>query len=316
MRRRRRWSSSEQLARYGFGDGHPFGPDRHAAFLREFRARGLDRRARVLEPREATDEELLLFHTPAYVDLVRERSRTGSGYLDGGDTPAFRGVYEAAALVVGATLNAAEAIMSGQCAPRLRADRRPASCGARSRRGFCVFNDCGVAIELLRKRTGLERIAYVDIDAHHGDGVFYAFEDDPRRDLRGLHEDGRYLYPGTGARDETGKGAAAGTKLNIPLPPGRGRRGVRRGVAAGDRASRALRAASSSCCSAAPTASRAIRSPTCVTRRQSHGRAARDLAQLADRLRPRAGAGAGRRRLQPRQPRAGLECGGRRGAAR
>ena len=88
---------SERLARYGFGDGHPFGPDRHAAFVREFAARGLDRRVRVLEPRTATDEELRAFHTPAYLELVRERSASGSGFLDAGDTPAFRGVYEAAA---------------------------------------------------------------------------------------------------------------------------------------------------------------------------------------------------------------------------
>jgi acetoin utilization protein AcuC len=85
--------------------------------------------------------------------------------------------------------------------------------------GFCVFNDCGVAIEQL-KRAGLKRIAYVDIDAHHGDGVFYAFEDDAALVFADLHEDGRYLYPGTGSAAETGRGAATGMKLNVPLPPG------------------------------------------------------------------------------------------------
>ncbi len=94
------------------GDSHPFGPDRHTAFLREFKARGLDGRTVAVEPREATYEELVSFHAPAYVDLVKERSATGQGCLDAGDTPAFRGVYEAAALVVGATLNATDAIMS------------------------------------------------------------------------------------------------------------------------------------------------------------------------------------------------------------
>src|SRR5687767_1492961 len=105
---------SERLSRYGFGDSHPFGPDRHSAFMREFMARGLQARTQVLEPREATYEELLAFHTPAYVALVRERSATGQGFLDAGDTPAFRGIYEAATVVVGATLNAADAVMSGQ----------------------------------------------------------------------------------------------------------------------------------------------------------------------------------------------------------
>src|SRR5690349_22339529 len=167
---------SERLARYGFPDGHPFGPDRHAAFLREFEARGLSSRVRQLEPREATYEELTAFHVPAYVDFVRERSASGQGFLDAGDTPAFRGVYEAASCVVGATLTATQGIMAGEfrrafvpIAGLHHAARDHAA-------GFCVFNDCGVAIELLRSRFGLRRVAYIDIDAHHGDGVFYAFE--------------------------------------------------------------------------------------------------------------------------------------------
>jgi acetoin utilization protein AcuC len=88
--------------------------------------------------------------------------------------------------------------------------------------GFCVFNDCGVAVEYLRKTYGLQRIAYVDIDAHHGDGVFYGFEEDPDLIFADIHEDGRYLYPGTGHEHETGRGRARGTKLNIPVPPGAG----------------------------------------------------------------------------------------------
>ncbi len=211
---------SERLARYGFGDGHPFGPDRHAAFVREFEARGLNRKVRILEPRDATYDELIAFHTPAYVDFVRERSVTGQGFLDAGDTPAFRGVYDAAAVVVGATLNAAEAIMAGECRRAFVPIAGLHHAARDHAAGFCVFNDCGVAIELLRKRSGLERIAYVDIDAHHGDGVFYGFEDDAGVIFADLHEDGRYLYPGTGSLEETGLGAARGMKLNLPLPPG------------------------------------------------------------------------------------------------
>ena len=210
----------EPLARYGFGEGHPFGPDRHGAFLREFESRGFEKRARMLEPRLATDEELLSFHTPAYVNLVRERSITGQGMLDEGDTPAFRGVFEAASYVVGATLNAADAIMSGAARHAFVPIAGLHHAARDKAAGFCVFNDCGVAIELLRKRNGLKKIAYVDIDAHHGDGVFYAFEDDPDVIFADIHEDGRYLYPGTGGSEETGKGAARGTKLNLPVPPG------------------------------------------------------------------------------------------------
>jgi len=210
---------SERLARYGFGEGHPFGPDRHAAFVREFAARGLERRVRVLEPRTASEAELRAFHSSAYLDFVRERSASGSGFLDGGDTPAFRGVYEAAAGVVGATLSAMEAIMRGECRRAFVPIAGLHHAARDHAAGFCVFNDCGVAIELL-KCAGLKRVAYVDIDAHHGDGVFYAFEDDAAVVFADLHEDGRYLYPGTGAREEIGRGAASGTKLNLPLPPG------------------------------------------------------------------------------------------------
>ncbi len=86
--------------------------------------------------------------------------------------------------------------------------------------GFCVFNDCGILIEHLKAVHHLSRIAYIDIDAHHGDGVFYAFEDDADVWIADIHEDGHFLYPGTGYAIETGKGAAEGTKLNLPLKPG------------------------------------------------------------------------------------------------
>ena len=212
--------AGERLARYGFPDGHPWGTDRHAAFFAEFSARGLDRRVRLMETRAATREELETFHTREYLDLVAERSISGEGYLDAGDTPAWRGVYAAAADVVGATLLASEEIMEGRARRGFVpiAGLHHAARGGAA--GFCVFNDCGVAVEVLRRKYGLKRIAYVDIDAHHGDGVFYGFESDPHLIFADIHEDGRYLYPGTGHAEESGRGAAAGTKLNIPVPPG------------------------------------------------------------------------------------------------
>ena len=224
MRRRRDTVlvAGEQIARYGFGEGHPFGPDRHDVFIRELKSDELEGAVTLLEPRAASRAELEIFHQPAYVSLVEERSRHGQGYLDAGDTPAFRGVFEAASNVVGATLVAAEAIMEGRAkrgfvpiAGLHHASRAHAA-------GFCVFNDCGIVAEELRRRWGLKRIAYVDIDAHHGDGVFYAFEEDPELIFADIHEDGRFLYPGTGAAEETGRGPAQGTKLNIPLAPGAG----------------------------------------------------------------------------------------------
>ncbi len=212
----------ERLARYGFGDGHPFGPDRQGAFVREFQQRGLDTQVQLLEPRDALIAELQLFHTPEHVRFVMERSQAGSGWLDGGDTPAFRGVFEAAACVVGASLTATDWILAGS---RRRAFVPIGGLHHASRQraaGFCVFNDCGVVIEHLRRNRGMARVAYIDIDAHHGDGVYYAFEDDPGLIFADLHESGQSLYPGTGADTEIGSGAAAGTKLNVPLPAGAG----------------------------------------------------------------------------------------------
>jgi len=212
----------EAIARYGFGEGHPFGPDRHEVFLREARAEGLLEKVTSLSPRLATQEELEWFHTPAFIALIRERSTTGQGYLDAGDTPAWKGVFEAASSVVGATLVATEALMSG-AARRAFVPIAGLHHASRSHAaGFCVFNDCGVVAEMLRRRHGLRRVAYVDIDVHHGDGVYYSFEDDPLLVFADIHEDGRFLYPGTGAASETGTGAGRGFKLNIPLMPGAG----------------------------------------------------------------------------------------------
>src|ERR1051325_9439467 len=208
------------LASYGFPEEHPFGPDRLGAFWRELTNRGLDRRVDIASPIMCNAEELLRFHTDAYVNRVKQHSVTGAGFLDCGDTPAFCGVFEAGLTVVGSVLDAGHAIMKGQCESAfvpiggLHHARRDAAAG------FCVFNDIGVLIEWLRDEHDLERVAYIDIDAHHGDGVYYGFEDDPNVAIADIHEDGRFLYPGTGAAGETGTGSARNTKLNIPMPPG------------------------------------------------------------------------------------------------
>jgi acetoin utilization protein AcuC len=211
-----------ELAAYGFPDGHPFGVDRYGAFMAELERSPAAARVRRLAPVVAPDDALALFHGQDYIDYVRARSAAGTGFLDAGDTPAFPGVFEAAATVVGGTLLLLERIMAGEAKRGfipiggLHHARRNAAAG------FCVFNDCGIAIERAKRHHGLTRIAYVDIDAHHGDGVFYDFEGDPAVIFADTHEDGRFLYPGTGRRDERGLGAAAGTKLNIPLMPGAG----------------------------------------------------------------------------------------------
>lgn len=208
------------LARYGFGDDHPFGPDRHDAFHTELARSELGAAIRYEEPRRASVDDIALFHTPEYIDAVSRLSAEGYGFLDAGDTPAFPGVFDAALDVVGTTLAAVDAVMGG-AARRAFVPIAGLHHAARDRAsGFCVFNDCGVAVEYLRAKHGIRRVAYVDIDAHHGDGVYYGFEDDPDLIFADMHEDGRFLFPGTGSADETGIGRARGSKLNIPLPPG------------------------------------------------------------------------------------------------
>ena len=128
-------------------------------------------------------------------------------------------MYEAARYVAGCVLDAIDQLMSA----RYKRAFIPIAGLHHARRhiaaGFCVVNDCGIAIETLFNKYNLQRVAYIDIDAHHGDGVFYSFEDDPRLIFADMHEDGQFLYPGTGTISEIGKGDAAGSKLNIPMPP-------------------------------------------------------------------------------------------------
>jgi len=207
------------LARYGFGEHHPFGPDRMHVFWHEAMRRGLDKKVAIADPVEAAQDAIQRFHTGDYIARVIRQSASGEGFLDFGDTPAFKGVFEAAATVAGTGLAALESVINGDY-PRCfipisglhHAKRDMAA-------GFCVFNDAGVLIEALRAVYGIKRIAYVDMDAHHGDGVFYAFEADADVWIADIHEDGRYLYPGTGFAHETGTGEAKGTKLNLPLLP-------------------------------------------------------------------------------------------------
>jgi len=213
---------SEPLGRYGFPEGHPLSVDRQGAFLAAARARGLLERAVVVEGADGSREHIERFHVPHYIERVIEASRVGEGYLDAGDTPAFPGCYETAAHIVGSALEGARRIMDGEA----RRTFQPIGGLHHARRGaaagFCVFNDLGVLIETLRAEHGIRRIAYVDIDVHHGDGVFYEFEDDPDLFIADIHEDGTFLYPGTGYAYETGRGQAQGTKLNLPLRPGAG----------------------------------------------------------------------------------------------
>lgn len=214
----------DELRRYSFGDDHPFAPGRLDSFWEEVCRRGLDFCVDVRAPHQAPRKLLETFHPPAYLDWLSRLSARGEGMLDAGDTPVFPGIYEAASAVVGTTVAACHALMAGECAAAFvpiaglhHGYRDQAS-------GFCAVNDCGVAIEVLKSQYGLERIAYIDIDLHHGDGVYYPFEDDPAVIFADIHEDGRYVFPNTGWENEQGKGAGEGKKLNIVLAPSSGDR--------------------------------------------------------------------------------------------
>ena len=206
---------------YDFGPTHPLKPTRLKLTFELMRTIGLlsDPNVRVVEPRQATRKELLLFHQEDYLDLVKQVGRSGTGYLDMGDTPAFKGCYEASALAAGASLTAVDLVMSGQVthAMNIAGGLHHAHPGRAS--GFCIFNDPAISIAYLKEKYSLERILYLDVDAHHGDGVMYGFYSDPKVLDIDFHEDGRHLFPGTGFIQEIGEGKASGLKINVPLSP-------------------------------------------------------------------------------------------------
>ncbi|MCC6610454.1 MAG: acetoin utilization protein AcuC [Burkholderiales bacterium] len=271
----------EALAKYGFPAEHPLGVDRQAAFWAEAERQGLHRKVSVRAPRSATRAELGRFHTDAHLAWVALRSQAGEGFLDYGDTPAFPGVYEAGAAVVGAALDGLECVMSGAAAKTFQPIGGLHHARRGSAAGFCVFNDVGVVIDTLRARYGIQRIAYVDIDVHHGDGVFYTYESDPSLVVVDIHESGRFLYPGTGHARESGIGEATGTKLNLPLEPGAGDRAF---FGAWERGLAHLRRYPPEFvivqCGADSLAGDPLADLKLTP--EAHGRVARDLARLAD----------------------------------
>ena len=206
---------------YDFGPQHPLRPIRVKLTYELIRSKGIvgEESVEVVKPRVASREEILLFHETEYVKLVEQYSKKGSGLLDAGDTPAFKGCFEATSLVVGASIVAADNVMSGKLSHAFNPSGGLHHAHPERASGFCIFNDPAVVIAHLKSKYGLKRIVYLDIDAHHGDGVMYGYYDDPALLDIDFHESGKFLFPGTGFPDEIGKGIARGLKLNIPLLP-------------------------------------------------------------------------------------------------
>jgi acetoin utilization protein AcuC len=185
--------------------------------------------ARVVDPPSAQDDEIARVHAEPYMRAVRRYSASPQlameweaaqwGFVPGMDTVARPGMHEAAAAVCGAALEGARAIWPE---PGIRAFC-PAPAGlhhalVNRASGFCIYNDCALAVDELL-RLGAARVAWVDIDAHHGDGVQWIFYEDPRVLSVSVHERAHGFFPGTGGLDERGSGAGVGTTLNVPLPP-------------------------------------------------------------------------------------------------
>ena len=228
----------DRLAGYDFGPGHPMAPVRLKLTMELARAFGLDRLdgVTVEVPAAATVAELELVHDSGYIDMVRlaGHEATGGGLprelttrvllmhgLGTEDDPLFPGMHEAAAMVTGATLAAARAVWTSaaQHGASLAGGLHHAMAGNAS--GFCIYNDPAVAIAWLLSQ-GAQRIAYIDVDAHHGDGVQAAFWDDPRVLTISVHEHPDTLFPGTGRPGETGGPHADGSAVNVALPAGTG----------------------------------------------------------------------------------------------
>ncbi|MFX0088411.1 MAG: acetoin utilization protein AcuC [Candidatus Hodarchaeota archaeon] len=228
MRDKTAFIYSDDFVKYDFGRFHPLNQVRIPLHYKLFREIGGFERSDIFlyepriflyEPRIAADEELELVHSKQYIERIRKISLSGTGHLDGGDTPAFKGMYEAGKMAAGATLMAADLIMAGEVDYAWNpgggfhhASREQAS-------GFCIFNDVALAIQYLIEKYKISRVLYLDIDAHHADGVQEIFYSNPKVLTISFHESGKYIFPGTGFTEETGVGDAKGYSVNVPLQP-------------------------------------------------------------------------------------------------
>src|SRR3954451_12813529 len=207
---------------YDFGPSHPLTPRRFGPGIDLLRAVGAQPG---LSPEPAPDDDLVLAHTARYIATVKPRSVEPCGPPDagighGGDNPAFEGMHEAGAMVAGGSLRAVEAILRGDAEHAFHPGGGLHHAMPERASGFCIYDDPALAIARAR-RDGL-RVLYVDLDVHHGAGVEPINAADPAVLTVSFHEDGRYLFPGTGFADVVGDGGAAGTVVNVPLPPDTG----------------------------------------------------------------------------------------------
>lgn len=229
------WSPA--LLGYDFGQRHPMSPGRLKLTMDLARALGLldAPGVQLVGAEPASEDDLLTVHTAAYLAAVHAASDHGQSDSAHGlgteDDPVFPGMHEAAARVVTGSLAGASAVWSGEATHAVNITGGMHHAMPDRASGFCVYNDAAVAIRRVLA-DGAQRVAYVDVDAHHGDGVEHIFWDDPRVITISVHESGRSLFPGTGHAAEIGGPGAEGTAVNVALPAGTGDAGWLRAVAA------------------------------------------------------------------------------------
>jgi acetoin utilization protein AcuC len=222
---------SDDVRRYDHGPGHPLRPERVLLTWALLDAYGLPElpNVEVVGCAPAEDRTIGLVHTPAFIDATRRagHGEEGDWWRFGygpGDNPIFRDMHEAAALVVGASVEAARLVWSGRVAHAFNAAGGLHHAMPERASGFCVYDDPAVAIAWLLA-AGARRIAYVDVDVHHGDGPQAIFWNDPRVLTVSIHERAPWFFPGTGDATERGGPGAPDTAINVPLPPGTGDEG-------------------------------------------------------------------------------------------
>jgi acetoin utilization protein AcuC len=216
---------TDDFAKFDYGPSHPLKTIRLKLAYELIRSYGLLSLpgVRLVEPAPATDEELRLYHGEDYLEILKAADSgigpPGAEYfgLGPGDNPVFRGLFEWSALVAGASLRAAELVEAGEVGIAFNIAGGLHHAMASNASGFCYINDPVIAIKSLLKKG--RKVAYVDIDAHHGDGVQAAFYDTDKVLTISIHETGRLLFPGTGFETETGAGEGKGYAVNVPLPP-------------------------------------------------------------------------------------------------
>jgi len=218
--RRTGYVYDERYLRHDPGTWHPERPDRLKAIQRNLQESGLVELMAPIQPYPAPLEWVERLHDPNYIRRFKEACEKGLSIFEVQDCGICQESYEIALLAAGGVMAAVDAVVGGQVDNAFCAVRPPGHHAERDRAlGFCFFNNVALGALYLLENFGLERVAIIDWDVHHGNGTQHLFEADPRVFYLSLHEDPQYCYPGTGYRRETGKGPGQGFTLNLPFPP-------------------------------------------------------------------------------------------------